>query len=78
MTAGTRTDEELRREGFAALIAALGVGDAIRFVQLYHPGTGDYTAERTQVFGEATSGELLRELEHLDAEPETTREPSAA
>jgi hypothetical protein len=37
---------ELRREGLQALIDRLGAIDAVRFIQLFDPGVGDFTAER--------------------------------
>jgi len=42
------TPTELRRRGFQALVEALGYADAIRFLQQYDPGHGDYTKERHQ------------------------------
>lgn len=41
-----RTPEEVRTIGLEALRAALGTVDMIRFIQMYSPGKGDYTAER--------------------------------
>jgi hypothetical protein len=43
------TPEELRREGFAALVSALGWVKAVRFIQQYERGEGDYTQERDQM-----------------------------
>lgn len=37
---------ELRRRGFAVLVDALGWVNAVRFIQQYEPGEGNYTAER--------------------------------
>lgn len=42
------TPTELRRKGFQALVDALGYVDAVRFIQQYTPGNGDYTEERHQ------------------------------
>ena len=42
------TPTELRRKGFLALVNALGYVDAIRFLQQYDLGQGDYTQERHQ------------------------------
>lgn len=42
------TPTELRRKGFLALVDALGYVNAIRFLQQYDPGQGDYTKERQQ------------------------------
>lgn len=43
-----RTATQLAADGFAALVERLGMADAIRYVQLYDPGEGDYTRERQQ------------------------------
>jgi hypothetical protein len=41
-----RTGAQVVADGFAALIEKLGVADAIRFIQHYDSGHGDYTRER--------------------------------
>jgi hypothetical protein len=41
-----KTITQIRNEGFAALLKALGPGDAIRYVNSFDQGTGDYTAEK--------------------------------
>ncbi len=41
-----RTPAQLAADGFTALKDHLGVRDAIRYIQLYYPGTGDYTRDR--------------------------------
>ena len=41
-----RTARQLAADGFAALVEKLGMADAIRYVQLYDQGEGDYTRER--------------------------------
>lgn len=52
-----RTGSQVATDGFAALVEKLGMADAIRFVQLYDPGRGNYTIDRRQwldaiVFGQ--------------------------
>lgn len=42
----TKTQQEIVRQGYQALVNALGVVDAIRFIQHFSPGQGDYTQER--------------------------------
>ncbi len=37
---------ELRRRGFEVLVQALGWVNAVRFLQQYEVGQGDYTRER--------------------------------
>ncbi len=44
-----RSTEEIRRCGIAALAEALGPVDAVRFLQIFDLGRGDYTKERAQV-----------------------------
>jgi len=41
---------ELRRRGFEALVQALGWVNAVRFLQHYEVGQGDYTRERDAFF----------------------------
>ncbi|OUL30361.1 hypothetical protein [Nostoc sp. 106C] len=43
-----RTQQEIIRQGYQALVDSLGVVDAIRFIQHFSPGQGDYTKERHQ------------------------------
>ena len=43
-----RNATQLAADGFAALVEKLGMADAIRYVQLYDQGEGDYTRERHQ------------------------------
>lgn len=44
-----RSVEEIRRRGLEALSEALGPVDAVRFLQSFALGKGDYTKERGQV-----------------------------
>jgi hypothetical protein len=41
-----RSAAQLAADGFAALVEKLGMAEAVRYVQLYHRGTGDYARER--------------------------------
>jgi hypothetical protein len=43
--------EEIRRIGIEALAEALGPLDAVRFLQSFDLGRGDYTKERSHVLG---------------------------
>jgi hypothetical protein len=47
--AKVRSAEEIRRRGLEALAEALGPVDAVRFLQSFDLGKGDYTKERAQV-----------------------------
>jgi hypothetical protein len=42
----TRTLEEIRKKGLEALDRELGRADAIRFLQQFDMGSGDYAKER--------------------------------
>jgi hypothetical protein len=64
-----RTPAQLASEGFAVLVEKLGLADAVRFVQLYDPGRGDYTRDRYQWLGGLTHEEIAG----LMAEAEATR-----
>lgn len=46
MTVRTMTLAEIRAKGIAALVRELGPTGAIRFLQEYEHGSGDYTGER--------------------------------
>ncbi len=43
-----KTLNEIRIKGFRVLVKNLGPADAIRFIQSYTHGAGDYTKERKQ------------------------------
>ncbi len=64
-----RSTEEIRKRGIEALAEALGPVDAVRFLQSFDLGKGDYTKERSQVLDleldEIVKGiEKRRKLEH--------------
>ena len=46
MMSDYKTPEEIRCEGLEALVVRLGPADAIRFIQQYEQGQGDYTRDR--------------------------------
>jgi len=46
-----RSTEEIRNLGIEASAEALGPVDAVRFLQSFDLGRGDYTKERDQVLG---------------------------
>ena len=51
---------ELRRQGFEALVAALGWVNAVRFLQQYEASRLDYTKERHQILPEWDAATLVR------------------
>jgi len=65
MSTKRRTLQEIRREGFQALVDRLGVADALRFIQQYDPGEGDYTVERHKWLDHLTLDDILRGIEEM-------------
>lgn len=41
-----KTQQEIVRQGYQVLVESLGLVDALRFIQYFSPGQGDYTQER--------------------------------
>lgn len=69
MTVDTRPLAEINRAGRAALVRELGVVDAMRFINQYSTGSGDYTAERHQWLDDLPPLEdLFREMQQIDRE----------
>ena len=58
----TRPPAEVSRIGFAALCDRLGMADAIRFLQQFDLGQGDYTEEREGLFESDTVSSLVQEM----------------
>jgi len=57
-----KTMTEIREAGIAALAKSLGPVDAIRFLQQFDAGHGDYTAHRAELLGTPTVDQLAREV----------------
>ena len=58
----TRTQQEIIRQGYQALVDSLGVVDAIRFIQHFSPGQGDYTKERHQWLDKISLEDFIAEM----------------
>lgn len=56
------TPEEIRKEGLKALVERLGVVGAIRFLQQFEIGEGDYTKDREKFLGGKSVDELVEEI----------------
>ena len=56
------TNDRIRAAGWEALVQALGVTNATRFILQYEPGTGDYVRIKEQLFGRKTVDELCAEI----------------
>ena len=57
-----KTLNQLREEGISVLTEALGPVDAIRFLQQFDLGSGDYTGERSRILGNPTVDEVLKKI----------------
>jgi len=66
MTVPTPPMSELNREGHAALVRALGVAGALRFLSQFTHGEGDYTRERADFLGEEPLEELYERVREAD------------
>lgn len=60
-----KTQNQIIEQGYKALVNSLGVVDAIRFVQHFNPGYGNYTAERHQWLERKSIDDLLFDIEQL-------------
>ncbi len=60
-----KTQNEIIKQGYDALINSLGVGDTIRFIQYFSSGKGDYTKERHQWLDEKSLMDVLVEIKEL-------------
>jgi hypothetical protein len=65
------TQQDMIRRGYQALVDALGPVDAIRFIQHFSPGTGNYTEERHQWLDQFTPDEIFAQIQQArkSAEP---------
>lgn len=71
MSSRKKTANDIRRAGIAALTRALGPVEAIRFLQQFDLGSGDYTAERARLIGNPIVDDLLHELKARRGRPKT-------
>ena len=57
-----KTQQEIIRQGYQALVTSLGVVDAIRFIQHFTPGQGDYTRDRHQWLDQTGLEDILTSM----------------
>ncbi|MBA3920789.1 MAG: hypothetical protein H0X31_03380 [Nostocaceae cyanobacterium] len=67
----TKTQQEIVRQGYKALVDSLGVTDAIRFIQHFSPGQGDYTKERHQWLDKISLEDVIAEMKQRPDEDPT-------
>ena len=54
-----KTIEELKIDGWKALIDSLGLAEATRFLLQYQKGTGNYTVERKKLLKNVTINDIV-------------------
>ncbi len=62
MRTETLSLHEIRTIGFEALLRELGPAGAIRFIQQYETGSGDYTRDRRKILPKKTVWEIGKEI----------------
>ena len=65
MTQSLLEPVELRRQGFDALVAALGWVNAVRFLQQYESSREDYTKHREEILPAWDAETLVRRAREL-------------
>jgi hypothetical protein len=61
----TKTIAQIQYEGISALIKKLGPVDTARFIRIFYPGTGDYTAERRNMDNRSME-ELVADMKKIE------------
>nr|WP_293055373.1 MULTISPECIES: hypothetical protein [unclassified Moorena] len=57
-----KPQQEIIKQGYQALVDALGMVDAIRFIQYFNWGQGDYTQERHQWLNQKPLNEIINSI----------------
>jgi len=65
MTTRIRTLNDIRHTGISVLTKELGAANAIRFLQQFSAGTGDYSRARKELLRDVTLDQLLTGLNRL-------------
>jgi hypothetical protein len=60
-----KTQNQIIEQGYQALVDSLGVVDAIRFIQYFNHGEGNYTEERHQWLQSKSLDDVLEDIEKL-------------
>jgi hypothetical protein len=64
-----KTQQEIVQQGYQILFDTLGVADALRFIQYFSPGQGDYTQARHTQLGDPPLEDILGEMSHHKIDP---------
>lgn len=66
-----KTQQEILQQGYQVLVESLGVADALRFIQYFSPGQGDYTRSRSEKLDSVTLESILTTMRTLPADDST-------
>lgn len=55
-----KTIDELKIEGWKALIDSLGLAEATRYLLQYQKGSGNYTKERKKILDKLTINDIVK------------------
>lgn len=64
-----KTLHQIQQEGLDLLVEKLGPDDAIRFLQIYEPGSGDWTKDRKKYLDKDSDKILTRIMERRKKAP---------
>lgn len=68
MKTPTLTPAEITETGFRILLRELGPVNAVRFINQFSNGFGDYTAERADALPERTMDQIMADIERRRVE----------
>ena len=58
-----KTQNQIIEQGYKVLVDSLGIVDAIRFIQHFSSGQGDYTKERYQWLEQKSLDNVLEDID---------------
>lgn len=61
-----KTQNQIIKQGYKALVNSLGVVDAIRFLQYFNSEKGNYTVERHKWLDKKNSDDVLEDIDRLN------------
>jgi hypothetical protein len=62
-----KTQQEIIGQGYQALVESLGVVNAIKFLQHFSVGQGNYTLDRNQWLNEISLEDVFQDMENLSS-----------
>ena len=68
-----RTATQLAADGFAAMVQKMGLADAVRYVQLFNQGAGNYTRERNAWLDKVSHDQIANLMGKTEKKPTRKR-----